>query len=360
MKVIKYLALAILALTFFSSCVGNHLGYVTVSEDIVFTVDKKLLQEGDVATFRVQYKGTPVLSDTYTLTVVTNGVSSEILDNKFIGNEVGKHEFSVSYINEEGEEFLSDVIEVEVRTPAPGAALLKGNTILYVTGLWCTNCPEAAKLIKEASYQNPREIHTVAIHYNDILTSQGRVHEKPFDDYLNTLAWPTVNANFVKSTTITTITESVLGGILDQQFAIPAKTGILINTTLEGSTLNADVEVNFVEAGNYRLLVLLIEDEKIVKNNAQIGSPLKDMYIHQNILRSTLSQEGAIGDVIGQVGAGTGFSKSYTLEIDPKYTAENCRVLAVVLEDNGNGEYYSTNANTVPVGYNTPVQYVLE
>lgn len=348
--------LYILLLLVLSSCVGRHVGWApTGSEDLELTSNKAMLQEGDFARLSVYYKG-HLLSTDYDITTKINGENVIVDKHKFERFNAGEYSLIAEYVDPETQEtIVSKSVSITVYSPNESADYYKQVNMLYYTGIWCVNCPDAAKAIKSVQHEVPGRLLPMAIHIKDVLVSEEE-YEDAYNRYIPLNVWPTIMPDFVKELFVSTTKHSTVKTLLDQRLLVPASCGIALYTEVENNTLNIDINIKFSKDGEYKIILAILEDYIQAIGHPQIGSSDGDKYIHYNALRTVITED-ALGDSIGHQKAGDKYSTSYYCTLKKDWNIDNSKIIAVVLEKQANGDYHSTNTTEVYLGGSVPILY---
>ncbi len=215
------------------------------------------------------------------------------------------------------------------------------------TGHKCTNCPEAHTKIHELLETYHNQIIVIGMHEvlslpdtegefnNDYRTTEGeslksfyvvdyapsgiinRTRFKTNNYVLNKNEWQPIIDSLLK-------TKAGLELNIKNQINESNNT---ISTTIDGKFLTTNY-------GNFNLCVLITEDSIISaqKTNDKITYPDKIIhnYNHMHVLRKYATDIYGETVATNLVDSTTTFSKSYTINIDPKWKAKNCNVVAFV------------------------------
>lgn len=162
----------------------------------------------------------------------------------------------------------------------------------------------------------------------------------------------------------TSVTASVAEEVAEEtQATYPATTGIACSSTLEGTTLNVNVDLYAKEADTYKLVVLLLEDNIVGYQNGGGNS-----YEHNDVARLALTP--ILGEEVIIANDFEICSKSYTAEIKSSWKAEDLRLMIYVEKPYGerervkgvkNAKYnnestYIDNCRSIPVGMDAEVE----
>lgn len=228
------------------------------------------------------------------------------------------------------------------------------------TATWCGYCPYMGTAFDSAKSQMGGALELVSLHGSDSdyefsgtnsLANRFRVSGFPTGVVDGRASIP----NY--SSTATTASAAVAVAQETQQ-AYPAKTGIAVSSTLDGTTLTVDLSLYIKEADSYKVTVLLLEDGIVGYQNG--GS---NNYKHEDVARLALTSIS--GETIrisedNQVWTGT-----YSGQIKSSWKAENLEVLVYVEKPYGDqtvvsevrdaqygkyGDTYIDNCRVVKVG----------
>jgi hypothetical protein len=152
--------------------------------------------------------------------------------------------------------------------------------------------------------------------------------------------------------------------IEESQNAYPSKSGIALNSSLDGSSLTVDLTLFFKEADAYRVVVLLLEDG--IKGR-QAG--VSGTYTHNDVARVALTSVD--GEAVDIADDNTVWTKTYKKELNSKWNPENMEVLVYVEKPYGDqtvvkdvpsakygnyGERYTDNCRVVKLGETADIE----
>jgi hypothetical protein len=162
----------------------------------------------------------------------------------------------------------------------------------------------------------------------------------------------------------TDFTASVAKEVAEEtQANYPATTGIACSSTLEGTTLNVNVDLYAKEADTYKLVVLLLEDNIVGYQNGGGNS-----YEHNDVARLAITP--IQGEEVVVANDFEVCKRSYTTEIKSSWKAENLRLMIYVEKPFGEREHikgvadaryynestYVDNCRSIPVGVNAELE----
>ena len=233
------------------------------------------------------------------------------------------------------------------------------------TADWCGYCPDMATAFSMVKSNMKNRFETVSLHgggstyeFNKTIDLQTR---------FGISGYPTGVVDgraLVQNSSSKDYTASVAEGVAEEtQATYPATTGIACSSTLDGTTLQVDVDLYAKEADTYKLVVLLLED-KIVGYQNGVGNN----YEHNDVARFAITPIS--GDNIVVANDFEICSKSYTAKIKSSWKAENLRLLVYVEKPYGERERvkgvegakynkentYVDNCRSIPVGEDVEVE----
>lgn len=222
-----------------------------------------------------------------------------------------------------------DRLEVVQMEPSDRNVLL-----LEFTGWKCVNCPSAAAIAHTLVEALGENIVVVAMHPegHGFTTPENTVNALSTSDameYLNfyggssTTAFPTGVVNGAKFGDEYLQGKDEWTSCIMEQRAIAPDCFIDLNYSKEGghkvvATITPDTTMDY----NVSLQMWLVENN-IVAPQASQGSN----YVHQHVFRKALNPMW--GDELGKISDVT--SKEYSFDIESRYVADNCAVVAVLI-----------------------------
>lgn len=236
------------------------------------------------------------------------------------------------------------------------------------TADWCGYCPNMASAFEEAETEMNGRFVTLSLH--------GGQSALEFDSIssllsrFNVAAFPTgvvdARAGIPNYTNISTTAAVAMNVAKETQETYPAKTGIAVNSKLDGSELTVDLSLYVKEADTYRAVVVLIED-KIIGYQNGVVAPSK--YVHNNIARLAITSISGESVNIGE--DNTVWEKTFTATVPSVCDPANLRILVYVEKPYGVnekvtgvegaeyddfGDRYVDNCRAVKVGENAPLE----
>jgi thiol-disulfide isomerase/thioredoxin len=227
------------------------------------------------------------------------------------------------------------------------------------TGDWCGYCPYMATAFDSAKQHAGDEMVILNIH------GGGSTYDFPSaDTYIKRFAvrgFPTgvIDTRAVVQNDEPSVVSSIVVDLIEEsQNAYPSKSGIALNSSLDGSSLTVDLTLFFKEADAYRVVVLLLEDG--IKGR-QAG--VSGTYTHNDVARVALTSVD--GEAVDIADDNTVWTKTYKKELNSKWNPENMEVLVYVEKPYGDqtvvkdvpsakygnyGERYTDNCRVVKIG----------
>jgi hypothetical protein len=147
----------------------------------------------------------------------------------------------------------------------------------------------------------------------------------------------------------------IVGALQETEQTYGTKTGLGISSTLDGRSVDMDVTAYVKEAGQYKLTVVLVEDN-IMSAQVDYVDGNDPYYIHNGVARI------AVTNILGEAfSMGTNEEKAfhYTVTVPSPYVLQNIRVLAYihkpfgsqpVIQGGNYGDYYVDNCASALLG----------
>jgi hypothetical protein len=108
------------------------------------------------------------------------------------------------------------------------------------------------------------------------------------------------------------------------------KTGIMVDSKIDGNKVNATVTIGAKEAGDYSIGIFMTEDHVMAKQTGHTGQ-----YDHTNVVRE-IGASSIFGDSMGAMTAGQTIENEFSLNINSKYNPENLNLVVYTLyEEDG-------------------------
>ena len=233
------------------------------------------------------------------------------------------------------------------------------------TATWCPWCPMMADAVGEAQKDYPDKFIQVCLHMSgsDLYFPDAYSIAAPYNiEYLPT---GIVDGRVEIENNDPSVNKgSIINALKQTQEKYPDNCGIEIRTSLEGRTISVDADIHAKAAGNYKITVLLLEDN-IVKAQSHYSLGTVTDYVHNDVARASLSDAGGTPFTAEVPGAVNSFH--FSKGINTACDIDNMRVLVYVQREFGDqekiqsgdyGNYYVDNAATVKVGEDLPLSVI--
>lgn len=219
---------------------------------------------------------------------------------------------------------------------------------LRITADWCGNCPSMANSMETAKADLQDKLELVNLHESGGLTFNDTYTMRlPY----NITGYPTCivdgrakAVNYSPSSYTINIIKNV---VYETEYAYPVTTGIALSSSLDGSQLEVDLSLYIKKADEYKVTVLLLEDDIIAY---QYGGG--DNYEHDHVARLSLSE--CTGDAVTAESDNVVWTKKYVATVPSECNKNNLKLVVYVqkpygsqtrLENVSYAEYY-TGVNT--------------
>lgn len=225
------------------------------------------------------------------------------------------------------------------------------------TATWCGYCPMMNHSVQKAQELAPDKIHHLALHgggsdlqFASVTSLMNQYSITGFPTGImdgRTLIPNYSNLDYAAGVIVSTIQET------EQTYG--TKTGLGISSRLDGRSASIDVTAYVKEAGQYKLTVVLVEDN-IMSAQVDYNDGDDPNYIHNGVARI------AVTNISGEYfSTGTNEEKAfhYTVTVPSAYVLQNVRVLAYIQKPFGSqpviqggdyGDYYVDNCATAFLG----------
>ena len=255
-----------------------------------------------------------------------------------------------------------DVVIPELPQDTDPANTLFEHRILLVqhTGTACPNCPElmaSLKLLSEDKSYADKYQHVAAHSYNEdgdpaYSTVAANLSQAFCSGY-----YPELTFNLTKENTGTSLTVETIKQCIDKLHQDKADVGIAAAAALTGNSLGINVQIKAAKDNQYRIAAWLLEDGIRGK---QEGAYEDWMSTHENAVRAMAGSSLNLriyGEKVGALTAGQTAEKSFVIDLDESWKAENCKVLVVVNAAGKDGRYDLVNCALCPIGGSVNYQY---
>lgn len=248
----------------------------------------------------------------------------------------GDYEFYASLTNDTT--VKSDPVTITAITidePEPDKAFRKNVTFFTFTGTWCAPCYTFKNTMKEVMEERGDEVVSV----NFYMTSDAEVDLAEQNDYYDQMTGAgfdlgNIPASFVDLDTPLMDDEGQpsleeIEATLATSAATPAPVGIRVDSEKSGPYINVEAEVFASVAGEYRIGILLVEDD-IDARQMNDTTGYEEHYNHTNVLRTV-----AAGDVFGApavaIAEGEASTATHRFTVSSQMNAKNLSIVVYVL-----------------------------
>lgn len=378
---IKYLAVAVMALSFasvtFVSCHG-HLDPVEDDTDLkggeseggngavdstllvpegvlrIFADKTEIVADGnDKVTFKVMF-GSKDVSNEKTLQLVRSyeGEKPKYMEygkNEYTTSTAGTYTFKAEYFYA-GKFVTDNEIKVTATPFFSGETAEYSQRVLgvYFTSTSCTSCPSASAGIKKLQTEHPGEISIVAFHKYLAMPDPMEIPET--EEFRNLMGGftglPRLFWNMRKGTNLIGPDFSV--SYAEEIASYQPSCGVALATSFDEKTreLKIDVGVKSNLPAVYRYIVFLVEDG--IDEYEQNG----DYYVHDNVVRDVVTP--VTGRKLNNelpLTVGVEVKASESVVLSPDWELESMRVVAAALvSEDGGYTYIVNNVNECPLG----------
>lgn len=228
--------------------------------------------------------------------------------------------------------------------PGDTSAVTCEKTVLVeeFTGIKCTNCPPAAKKLKDITTATPDKIIVVAIHSG--------FFAKPIDgfdlktqasddiySYLGATQNPSAAINRKKYDNQSELVVSAMAAwasLINDEYCVAVEANINITSSYNATDSTASITVDVAPEGTLTasdpiaITVMLTEDHLI--GPQKYTSYTDSLYDHKHVLRAFFTSNPT-GDVITQTGSElTTTKRTYSKKIAAEYDVSNLNVVAFI------------------------------
>lgn len=213
------------------------------------------------------------------------------------------------------------------------------------TGIKCTNCPPAAKKLKDIATATPDKIVVVAIHSGYFATpiigfDSFDLQTQASDDisaYLGATQNPSAAINRKKYDNQSELVVSAMAawaGLINDEYCVAVEANISITSSYNATDSTAAITVDITPEGTVTasdpiaITVMLTEDHLI--GPQKYTRTIDSTYDHNHVLREFFTTNPT-GDVITQTGAElTTIKRTYSKKIAAAYDVSNLNVVAFI------------------------------
>ena len=208
---------------------------------------------------------------------------------------------------------------------------IRRSIVMRMTATWCGFCPFMNYGLESASEQYPDHIIPINIHES---TSEGGLAFPgyyDFSSFFGVASLPEGYTNYYAY--LPNISSTALAAEYFENLAreatgnLPSNTVIGGYAVLEDDAISADIYVASKEAGEYALCVYLLEDGIIHDQAYQSGSDEGKDYVHDNVLRASITDNLLHGEAFSAQANGT---QKFHFDFSVPYNVENQDNLHIV------------------------------
>ncbi len=308
----------------------------TEEKPLVLSADKTTLKADgqDTATFTVMQGDRDVTSEVFICGTEENG--SCLMSNTFFSPVPGVYKFH-AYFTKDAEledHPYSNVVTITVKPVGGGesaefdaARTIHKNVIFFFfTATWCGPCTTLKANMKTFMTTHGENTVPVNSYSSD---SNGKVSTPVTETFISQFgkdnrfgmsSYPytivDLNSGFGSSIEVENIEY-----YYDTSMENPATTGIKVESAISGGKVNATVTVGASKAADYKIGILLVEDNVVCYQNAE-----GDNYNHTNVLRAK-AMDDIFGEELGSMEVGETVTKDYSFDIASGWNPENLSVV---------------------------------
>ena len=223
------------------------------------------------------------------------------------------------------------------------------------TATWCGYCPMLGRAFESAKTQMNGSLELVSLHGSDsnyefsgtnTLVSRFRVQGFP-TGVVDARA--TIN-NHEQSIT----SKAAIDLATETAESFPVTTGIACSSTLNGNTIDVDLELYIKEADTYRVTVLLLEDN--ITGYQNDGGRSDNNYVHNDVARLAITSMN--GEKLEVSGDNQIVTKSFSGTIKSSWNTDNLKLLIYVEKPYGDRDNVKGVSNQAVVYGNYGDTYI--
>lgn len=244
-------------------------------------------------------------------------------------------------------------------------AFVHRSLAMRFTATWCGYCPNMGTAFDSAKSQMGGVLELVNLHGEESDLEFSGTNE--LINRFRVSGFPTgiVDARaLIQNNAATTVANMAVAVAQETQQAYPAKTGIELESSLDGTRLTVNLNLYVKEADSYKVTVLILEDGIYGYQNG--GS---NNYEHKDVARLALTSMS--GETVRISEDNQIWTQTYTADIKSSWKAENLEILVYVEKPYGDqskvaevngvnygryGDTYIDNCRVVKVGTEAPLE----
>lgn len=294
--------------------------------------------------------------------------------------EVGVRDIWVSYgsANTINKPIRITAVDFEIPSRAidtdPENTSFKRRSLLnQFTGTDCPNCPYMSSAIKDlmqdAKYSDKFVLAAAHTYNNDpVGADYSLALQPPYTSLANTMGastYPTIllDMHYSYGNNGRSGNKQNIMKYIDNAQLTAAKAGLSARSSIEGSTVIARLTVKAHEAGEYRVGAWLVEDGIKATQSNNSGIFDYDFDIHEAVIRIADSRHDSGGQLryrghsVGNLEAGQVADHVFTMELDGKWNADNCRLVFFVTAQEDAGVYVANAVETSALNATIEFEY---
>lgn len=223
--------------------------------------------------------------------------------------------------------------------PTPGYTknFVRHIAVMEFTGAWCSFCPDGYSLLQMViqNFNYEGRAHILALHDG---TSGADPMALPLTNEINsafgTVSYPGFLIDLRDTGEIGGNSTGIRNALKRSDNEYPAHSGVALQTTYDATTMSGSVTAKiFANTEDlYRIAIYILEDGIIHPQKS--GSVVIDNYAHDHVVRQLLTASYK-GDRVGDMVVGEERSVEYSFALTSDNVAENCSVLAMVIDSTG-------------------------
>ena len=240
--------------------------------------------------------------------------------------------------------------------------------IMQFTGSACPNCPLMTDAVRSVVEEltPTRMVHHISLHLDGkhcnswLAGAIGNIANEMSPEY----TFPSAVVDLRDEVALLVlqnqiVTPEYLKKALNRSGSAPAETGIAIESQVNGTTIDFEVNIRATRADNYRFFAFVVED--MIRGGQYIpGGAWNSNYLHPNVATYVIPGDPKSGVFLGRVEPGKETVGSFSIETKDLQTnrnvnLSNCHILAYTLKPSGEG-YVLDNVVRCPL--NGSVRYL--
>lgn len=232
--------------------------------------------------------------------------------------------------------------------------------LLQHTGTYCSNCPRlmsSLKIVAEDQTYAGKYQHVAAHSYNETGDAAYSKAASLLSEAFGNKFYPELTFNLTKDNTGTSTDPETIKTHIDALHKETADAGITAVSRRDGSTLSIKAGIKVAKAGTYRIAAWVLEDGI---RSRQEGATEDWQNTHNNAVRILAGKTPNIktyGEKLNPMTAGETAHAEFTVQMDPAWDADNCKVFVLVNAAGTDGRYDLANCAICPLDGSVEYQY---